>query len=448
MNSRTTTEEISTPITTSVRSDVGVLAGRRSWTHWLGSPALIVAVALAWRVSNIFMHRLWIMPDSYDHLWFGYEMGRIARSVVAGHGFSSPFPEWSGPTAWLGPVYPLLLAAMFKIFGVYSNASAAGILILNSVFSALTCLTIYLIGKELFGTRVGVISAWIWAIAPYAVYWSAWIWETSLSALLLSVIFLLTLRLDRDPRLRNWLLFGLVWGVIALTSASALAFLPVAVVWLWYRARKQGTWSYVPVAAGCLVFLLTIAPWAGRNYRVFGKLVFPRSDFGEELYMGNHEGSQGLCMFWDHPVWNKYEMAQFSQQGELAYVAEKQKLAVEWIRQNPGRFATLTLKRIGFFWFNIPEQGRMANHFGMGSRHALYFGFALLAFWGLGLALRRGEKGAFLFAGLFLLFPLVYYITHSHPRYQHPITPEMLLLSVYLLYGSYHSKASVLRRRG
>ena len=129
-------------------------------------------------------------------------------------------------------------------------------------------------------------------------------------------------------------------------------------------------------------------------------------------------------------------------------MAEKQKLAVEWIRQNPGRFATLTLKRIGFFWFNIPEQGRMANHFGMGSRHALYFGFALLAFWGLGLALRRGKRGTFLFAGLFLLFPLVYYITHSHPRYQHPITPEMLMLSVYLLYSSYHSKASVLRRRG
>ena len=194
-----------------------------------------------------------------------------------------------------------------------------------------------------------------------------------------------------------------------------------------------------------MVFAIAVAPWVARNYAAFGKFVFPRSDFGEELYMGNHEGSEGLCMFWDHPVWNSYEMESFQRQGELAYVAEKQKVAVDWIKQHPGRFAVLTLKRVGFFWFDIPEEGRMAVRFGIGSRHALFFGFALMSFWGLWIAFKRRERGAVLFAGLFLLYPLVYYITHPHPRYQHPITPEMLVLTVYLLVVSAQEPSRLLR---
>ena len=76
----------------------------------------------------------------------------------------------------------------------------------------------------------------------------------------------------------------------------------------------------------------------------------------------------------------------------------------------------------------------------MNARHALYFGFALLAFWGLWTAYRNNVTGTFLFIGLFFFYPLIYYITHSHPRYQFPLVPEMLILAVYLLYSSARSE--------
>ncbi|HSB75609.1 MAG TPA: glycosyltransferase family 39 protein [Terriglobales bacterium] len=402
----------------------------------------VAFLARAWMVVN---HHLYNIPASYGHLFFGYEVGRIASSLASGHGFSSPFPGPSGPTAWLGPVYPLIVAGMFKIFGIYSPASALAVMAVNSIFSALTALAIYLVGVELFGPTVGVLAAWAWALLPYSINWSFWIWETTVSTFLLTLLFWLTLRLARRPRAAAWVIYGLLWGVLALTNASCLSFLPVATVWLWYRLRAGRQFRFRYAALSALLFALAVSPWIARNYLVMGKFVFPRSDFGEELYMGNHEGSEGLCMFWDHPVWNRYEMARFAQQGELAYVAEKQKIASQWIRQHPGRFAQLTLRRVGFFWLDIPEQGRVARHFGMGSRHALFFAFALLAFWGLWLACRRRQSAAWLFAGLFLLYPLVYYITHCHPRYQHPITPEMLLLAVFLLHDSWHQPPRFLR---
>ena len=411
----------------------------------LYSPLVIVAVALVARVVSILLRHRYAIPAAYAHLFFGFEVGRIASALASGHGFSSPFPGPSGPTAWLGPVYPLMVAGVFKIFGIYTAASALAVMIVNSVFSALTCLAIYLIGMELFGPAVAVLAAWVWAILPYSINWSFWIWETTVSAFLLTLLFWLTLRLARQPRPRTWALYGLLWGVLALTNASCLSFLPVAAVWLWFRLRRQRQFRFTHAAASALLFVLAVSPWVARNYAVMGRFIFPRSDFGEELYMGNHEGSEGLCMFWDHPVWNKYEMASFVRQGELAYVAAKQKIAEQWIEQHPGRFAELTLKRVGFFWFTIPEQGRIARRFGIGSRHALYFAFALLAFWGLWLAFRQRQSSAWLFAGLFLFYPLVYYITHCHPRYQHPITPAMLLLAVFLLHNSWKEEPRFLR---
>ena len=46
-----------------------------------------------------------------------HETGSIAHSLATGKGFSNPFLRDTGPTAWLTPVYPLLVAAAFKLFG-------------------------------------------------------------------------------------------------------------------------------------------------------------------------------------------------------------------------------------------------------------------------------------------------------------------------------------------
>jgi hypothetical protein len=63
--------------------------------------------------------------DPYrDHWRLGGEAGRIARSITEGEGFSNPLFGQTGPTAWLAPVFPYLLAGIFKIFGIYSKSSA------------------------------------------------------------------------------------------------------------------------------------------------------------------------------------------------------------------------------------------------------------------------------------------------------------------------------------
>ena len=395
------------------------------------APVTIALVAFALRLATILAEHTYEIPAHARSWNFAYEMGAIAGAVASGHGFQSPFSPTGGPTAWVGPVYPLMLAAVFKVFGIYSNASAFVSLALNSLFAAVNAWIIFLIGRDIFGRGVGLISAWVWALLPYAIFWPThWIWETSLSALLLSLAFLWTLRLEGTTDWRKWLGFGFFWALIALTNATLLSFLPVSVGWLYWQLRRRQLRRLVPVALLAAAFAAGLSPWVIRNYLAFGKLIILRSDFGEELWAGNHAGSNGL--YWEVKPWSSSELRRL---GEVGYMAERRRVALQFIASHPGDFALFTAKRIAYFWCDLP-QGWRVPHFGTGTRQALHFGFALVAFWGLWEAYKKKQKGTPLFAGLFALYPLVYYVTHFQPRYQHPITPEMLTLAVYLFYVS------------
>src|SRR6202140_1433584 len=92
------------------------------------SPLFIVLIALLLRLAVITIGHTYRITPRRDHFQFGWEMGRLARSTPTGHGFGSPTDLDTGPSAWAPPVYPYILAGVFKLLGVYSAASAFVIL--------------------------------------------------------------------------------------------------------------------------------------------------------------------------------------------------------------------------------------------------------------------------------------------------------------------------------
>jgi len=395
----------------------------------------IVLVALALRVAVIGIGHTYRITPRRDNFQFGWEMGRIARSIAEGHGFSSPTDLSTGPTAWAPPLYPYLLAAVFKLFGVYSRASAFVILTINSAFAALTCLVLYRIGMRLFGSGPARWAAWTWALFPYLIYWPVRVvWETSLSALLLSAILLQTLRVREAPRPWSGALLGLLWGVTALTNPTLLSFLPLSLAWIAYRTARRRVRIAAPllltVAAGAAV----MAPWLLRNYRVFHQFIFVRDNFWMELHLANNPRSGGFWTRSEHPGNDPEQMQRFQQAGEIGYMREQRALALDFIRNNPGEFLRYTLQRAAYFWIGNP-QATLAGNWSLGpARHTAFLISTLAAFAGLGLAFRNRIPGSFLLACLLFIYPLPYYIAHPSPRYRHAIEPEMVLLIVYGLW--------------
>ena len=368
---------------------------------------------------------------------FGFEMGRIGRSLAQGQGFSNPFNETTGATAWEPPLYPFLIAGVFRVFGIYSRTSALVLLSLNSIFSALTCIPIFLIATRCFSEKVAVWTSWTWALLPSVIFWcTRWVWETSLAALLLAMIFWLTIEmgdldLSRKDRLKPWLQFGLLWGVAALTNTALLSFLPVSGLWVWYHRAKLGKRSLSGVILASVIFAVCITPWLVRNHRTLGQFVFIRSNFGAELRLGNGPGANGTWMDYLHPTKNVFAMRRYRELGELAYVAERKREALAYIREDYARFAGLSLRRFIYYWGGLPKASE--NLVLAFFRNSLFIASSVLAFWGLGRALRQHKPGAWLFFWLILSYPLVYYFVFPHPRYRHPIEPELGILIVYVI---------------
>src|SRR5689334_5956206 len=104
-------------------------------------PPIVTAVLLRLAVIPfLFTDRL----DPWRGHWrVAWEMGMVARSLATGKGFSSPFPPETGATAWMAPLYPMLMAGVFKVLGIFTAASLIGLLCLNALFSALTCIPVF-----------------------------------------------------------------------------------------------------------------------------------------------------------------------------------------------------------------------------------------------------------------------------------------------------------------
>jgi 4-amino-4-deoxy-L-arabinose transferase-like glycosyltransferase len=367
-----------------------------------------------------------------DNFEFGWEMGRIGGSIALGQGFSSPYDGSTGPTAWEPPLYPYLISGVFKLFGVYTHASAWALLSFNRLFATLTCIPIFWIAHRVFGKRVALWSAATWALCPYVWYWSVhWIWDTTFTPLVLACLFLLALELQEWPGLRGWALFGALYSVGALANPTTLAFLPFCGLWIWRQRYRRGLSSFGGVAPASIVFFLLMTPWLVRNYEVFGRFVFLRDDFGLQIRLGNGPYADGILMAYLQPNLNRLELEKFHSMGELAYAESCKRMAFDWIRAQPARFAVISLKRFFYYWNGVPRA--TSSLAPVDFRTSAFLATSVLGLWGLGRALRQKRPGAWLFAGLVLTYPTVYYFVFPHARYRHPIEPEMLILLVFLV---------------
>jgi hypothetical protein len=348
----------------------------------------------------------------------GFESCRIAASIMGGHGFSSPYGIPSGPTAWLPPVYPYLVAAVFKVLGVYSLASLWCLILVNIGCETLIVVLLFRIGLRCFGPMTAFAASFLWAVELGGVAYGVRIWESSISALLATLSVLLYLHLlDSPSRKRDWIGYALLWALAALTNTALLTLMPLAVGALLFRKWPEVRWNALVALA---VFLCALAPWTIRNYVVFHKLIPIRGNFGPNLWYGNHPGVQGPADETLDPMKNRDEFLVYQQMGDAAYGASRQRMAFDFIRENPAEFTRLTWARIIYFW-------TASETFGPVWRACV----SLLAFVGLLLMWRNGVAGVAPFASALLLFPLTYYATHTESFYRHPIEPLVGLLVAY-----------------
>src|SRR5258708_4119405 len=94
------------------------------WPRARTSFAWMFVIGLLLRVGDILMAPTNKFKGIEGTLSFGGERGRLGRAFALGGGFADPFNAQTGRRAWEPPLYPYLIAGVFRLTGVYTNASA------------------------------------------------------------------------------------------------------------------------------------------------------------------------------------------------------------------------------------------------------------------------------------------------------------------------------------
>ncbi len=362
---------------------------RALWIFAAGLGVRLLAIAYLARVKPALL------------VWGVNEAGNIARSLVQNHSFSSPFHDAHGPTAWLAPGYPAIVAGAFWIFGIQTWASAFAMVVFNAICSAATGVVVYLIARELAGEKAGRIAGWFWALSPYLAILPFILWDTSLSALILAIALLQTLRLQSGAS-NQWAVCGLTWGVAALVNPALAAPLPIIAIVLFAFSSKRKSISVMVLST-----ILVLVPWTVRNYLAFHKLLPIRSNGLTEVYFANYG-------FDTHPLGPSM---QYQNQGEAAFTAETGRKALELMDRDPLAFLRTSGVRAFWFWIYPISFWQLS----------LVVDLAAIA--GLLVLFRNSRPQALVLFAVLAVYPLIYYVSQVVSRYRHPIDPILYVLS-------------------
>jgi 4-amino-4-deoxy-L-arabinose transferase-like glycosyltransferase len=399
----------------------------------LRSLPLILLVALLLRAGFAWDYQAHRPHAALRAVPFLFESGNIAYSLARGHGFGSPLRIDTGPTAWMTPVYPLLLSAIMRVFGIYTFASWVAAVTMNIGFSSITCIPLYYAAKRVGGADLATGAAWLWAVFPNAILLSFQsLWDTSLSALLVTTALWATLRIADSARARAWAAYGLLWGLTLMTNAAALSLLPLFLGWAAWRTEKKSPAAAQNTALACGMIVLCCVPWIVRNYVVFHSFIPLRSTLGLQLWVGNNPGAKPIWLGENHPINDSAERQAYITMGEIPYMAEKSRDALRYMLTHPGHEAQLIAGRFVMLWAG-GSLHPLDDFFG---KTTAWFRFVLLfnlcaaagALGAIVLLFRNRSIYALPLAAGPVVFPFAYYLTLALPRYRHPIDPTLMLL--------------------
>ena len=402
------------------------------------SLAILFGVALALRLAAMFALNT---PQLAEHqtVWqWGHESACLAQSIAGGHGYGDPWAKGSGPSSWLTPPFPALIAALFALFGGLSYATALALCVLQALASAATCVLVVRLGAAAGAARAGRLGGWMFALYPLAIADSVQlVWDTTWVALALTA-FLLAL-LNSRATIPSAVNTGLAYGALLFLNPAPLALAPAVSWWIWKRAGASRA-ALHNVAGFALAAFAVCFPWMLRNASVLGAFSL-RPNFGVEMRIGNHDDANGHPMpTLYHPSHVAAEFELYQKLGEVAYADENMQRARAWIAAHPGQFAALTVRRFRLFWLGEwpSSDPRKLDGAATARDPASWIKFLAYALCGLGgmlaLLVAPLERDVrWLLCASVLLFGAPYYVSHVSERYRFPIDPVLVLACAMLI---------------
>jgi len=357
-------------------------------------------------------------------------------------GDAAAYHEWARQIAdgdWVGhevfyqaPLYPYFLAVLYRVIG----DGVMGVRLAQAAMGAMACALLAWTGMKLAG-HWGVAAGVALAVYGPAIFQDGLIDKSAL-ALLLTVGLLALLAnaplLAKAPvRSRLGFGIGVVLGLLVLTRENALLLAIPILLWV---ARNR--WVFV---AGLLAVLL---PVGFRNLAVGGEFHLTTSQFGPNLYIGNHAGATGsyeaLVVGHGSAADERVDATRLAEQ------AEKRKLtpggvsaywtgrALEFIKSRPAEWLGLMARKMALAFgaaeISDTESQDLYAEWSWLLRGLGHFDFGLVLGWAVfGAVVAAGDwRRLWWLYGILAAYTLSVVVFYVLARYRLPMVPVLMLI--------------------
>ena len=211
----------------------------------------------------------------------------IAENLLDGNGFI--YAPGRPSTMMYGymkrePLYPLFLSAILALTGTL-NPAVLGLF--QSLLCALSCYLLFRLGSRVFDERTGTLASYLYALHPVSFWYTTRFASEMVAVPILLLCLLVIERFFREFHWSNALAVGLSIGIAALTKSAYVALLPLVLLFVVVRARREISRVVAPVLIVFLSFAGVHSIWLLRNFAISGKVVPFTTMNGVTFFLGN-----------------------------------------------------------------------------------------------------------------------------------------------------------------
>lgn len=259
----------------------------------------------------------------------------------------------------VGPVYPLLLALIYGIFGFKSYAMV--IVVLHGVLGAASAVLAFKTGELLFGKRYAWIPYVLTLGYPLFAFWGMYVLTETTYVFAIWLFLYCSARYAREigrPKMSTLLILGVVIGVSNLVRPFLLLYFPVMGFWIFWMKGwrlKQALRDFMLIL---FMTVLVMSPWWIRNELKYHQFISVSNYGSYEFYLGNNPRTITNSYFvMDQPSYDPAVKARIDKLPLLEQEKEYKSLGVSYIVSHPVLFLERTLaKEKNLFWQPVSSQ--------------------------------------------------------------------------------------------
>lgn len=360
----------------------------------------------------------------------------LAQNIVNGSWFGSA-------VFYMSPGFTYFLAIIYSLFGKDPGL----VRIIQILVNLANVFVIYLLARELFSKSSGYIAAIISILYTIFIFYSSLILVEILFTFCISVFLLLFIRIDNNSSFCYLLITGLLLGIAALFRGSILLLFPVAVYGIYLvRGMQHPKLFFNRVFFFLIGIIIAVLPVTLNNYLAGNEVVLLTTNYGINLYIGNHESATGIYkipadidLSLDPTGKNYAEKITHKRMSDSEVSGFWENKAFEYMLSNPGKALGLTLKKIFLFFGDQENPQSFMMDTGFYARNysfllklplpGFYFVF-LLAAAGMILSSGRNKKIIlmYLFIAAYTISVIIFFVVG---RFRVGIAPVLIIFAAY-----------------